>query len=443
MSTAVYELEQGLPASADAERSILGGISLENACFYECADIGYHCFALDSHQRIFRCISEMMQRNCAVDIVTLAEELRKRKELEGIGGVSYLASLTEGLPRKLSIAQYVRIVREKWILREAIKICATAITRAADQSEDAVDLVADLDRQLLEVARSSGNEISLTTQADAAFQELSDLRERKTESAVSTGIPSVDRIIGGYKQKKLYVFGGRPSMGKTSLMIEAAIQHCIRGIRTRLVSLEMTSEELLHRIFAAVSEVPFERLIDASCLTKEEWTAVQHAKSLVAKWPLEIDDRDAQTIDFALAGCRMSCRRRKTGFIAVDYVQNLRFVGPGKLRYMEISDAAKKLRQFAKEEGIPVLLLSSITETQEKNPNKRPTLADLRGSGDLAFHADVAVLIHRERGEDGASIERRTEMVVAKQRGGRTSVAYTEYNTKSLLFEDRAPEWRT
>ena len=167
--------------------------------------------------------------------------------------------------------------------------------------------------------------------------------------------------------------------GEDQLNDWAAIQHCIRGIRTRLVSLEMTSEELLHRIFAAVSEVPFERLIDASCLTKEESTTVQHAKSLVAKWPLEIDDRDAQTIDFALAGCRMSCRRRKTGFIAVDYVQNLRFVGPGKLRYMEISDAAKKLRQFAKEEGIPVLLLSSITETQEKNPNKRPTLATSAG----------------------------------------------------------------
>jgi replicative DNA helicase len=114
----------------------------------------------------------------------------------------------------------------------------------------------------------------------------------------------------------------------------------------------------------------------------------------------------------------------------------LRFTGSGKLRYQEISDAAKRLRQFAKEENIPVLLLSSITEGAEKNPNKRPTLADLRGSGDLAFHADVAGMIHRERGEDGASIDPRTEIIVAKQRGGRTGIADATYNTETLLFED-------
>ncbi len=129
---------------------------------------------------------------------------------------------------------------------------------------------------------------------------------------MSTGAHSLDRIIGGYKRKKLYVVGGRPSMGKTSLMIEAAIQHCCRRIRTRLVSLEMTAEELLHRIFAAVSEVPFERLIEPDRLTQDEWERVKLARKMVDAWPLEIDERDGQTIDFALAGCRMSCRRRGT-----------------------------------------------------------------------------------------------------------------------------------
>src|ERR1700733_12311382 len=114
------------------------------------------------------------------------------------------------------------------------------------------------------------------------------------EPAVSTGLPTLDRIIGGYRRKKLYVVGGRPSMGKTSLMVQAAIQHCSRGIRTRLVSLEMTSGELLHRIWAAVSEIPFERLIEPESLTEGEWGNVQHVRALVAEWPLEIDDRDGQ-----------------------------------------------------------------------------------------------------------------------------------------------------
>ncbi len=373
MSSAALDFERGLPASVDAERAILGGISLDNACFYQCADIGANSFSLESHQRIFHCIAEMMSENRAVDIVTLAEELRTRRAIESIGGVSYLASLIEGLPRRLSIEEYVKIVRDKWVLREAIGICSIGITRAADQSEDAAELIADIDRQLLQIADASSTESTLAAQNTVAFEGLSDLRERKIEPAVSTGVHSLDRIIGGYKRKRLYVVGGRPSMGKTSLMIEAAIQHCVRRIRTRLVSLEMTAEELLHRIFGVISEIPFERLIEPDRLTEDEWKRVQVARKVVDTWPLEIDERDGQTIDFALAGCRMSCRRRGTGFIAVDYVQNLRFIGPGKLRYQEISDAAKKLRQFAKEENVPVMLLSSITEGQEKNPNKRPT----------------------------------------------------------------------
>jgi replicative DNA helicase len=425
-----------LPANIEAEKTILGAVLLDNACYYEAAGkIGPDDFSLDSHRRIFLRSGELVNSQRAVDLVTLTNELGRTKEIETIGGVAYLASLTEGLPRRPSIADYIEILREKRMLRQVMTVCSAATTRAADQSEDADFLISDLDRQLLEIARGSQSEISLASQTDAAFRELSDLREHRVEPGISTGIASLDRIIGGYGRKSLYVVGGRPSMGKTSLMIQAAIQHCCSGIRTRLVSLEMTSEELLHRIFAAVSEVPFEHLSEPAALSDKEWFAVTWARALVDEWPLEIDDRDGQTIDSALAGCRVSCRRRKTGFVALDYVQNLRFTGPGKLRYQEISDAAKRLRQFAKEENIPVLLLSSLTEGQDKSPNRRPTLADLRGSGDLAYHADVAALIHRERGEDGASIDTRCEIVVAKQRGGHLGVAKARYNTDTLLFE--------
>jgi len=433
-------LDHGLPASVDAEKTILGAILNDNSAFYECGDLHPQCFSLDSHQRVYFRAGQMLAAGKSVDLVTLSNELGQEKELESVGGVSYLASLTEGLPRRPVIDQYIRIVRDKWALRQVMSLGSTAIARAADQSEDSAELIADIDRQLLEIATGAEREPSLETQSAPAFKELLDIREQRAEPATATGIATLDRIIGGYKRKRLYVVGGRPSMGKTSLMVEAAIQHCMRGIRSRLVSLEMTAEELLHRIYAAVSELPFERIIDPGTLRSDEWAQVEIARRLVAEWPLEIDDRDGQTIDLALAGCRLSCRRRGTGFVALDYVQNLRFTGPAKLRYQEISDAAKRMRQFAKEENVPFLLLSSLTEGSDKNPNKRPLLADLRGSGDLAFHADVAVLIHRERGEDehSANIDRRSELIVAKQRGGRTGTAKALYNTASLLFEERA-----
>jgi replicative DNA helicase len=428
--------ERGLPASLEAERSILGAIQLDNAAYYESGDIE-HYFSLDSHRRIYKRAAGLIGSGRSSDIVTLAEELGQHKEIEAVGGVAYLASLTEGLPRRPSIKEYVDIVKDKWTLREAISICSDAVTRAFDQSEDAADLVADADRRLLEIACGSSEEKSLAEQMDTAWQELEELRSRKTEPAVITSVRSLNRIIGGYKRKKLYIIAGRTSLGKTSMMIDAAIQHCHRGIRTRLISLEMTAEELGQRIFAAVSEVPYERVVEPTGLSDEEWKRVKQAQNLVKEWPLEIDDRNGQTIDSALAGCRKSCRRRGTGFVALDYVQILRFTGPATLRYQEISDASRKLREFAKVENVPVLMLSSITETGDKNQNRRPTLADLKGSGDLAFHADVAILIHRERGEDGASIDTRSELVVAKQRGGRTGAAYATYNTDSLLFEDQ------
>jgi len=432
-----FDVDRGLPANLTAEKTILGAILLDNSALWEGAEGKW--FSLDSHQRIFSSMNRLATGGKPIDLVTLSNELGLAKELESVGGVAYLSSLTEGLPRRPVIDEYVRIVRDRWALRRVMELGSTAVARAADQSEDSAELIADIDRQLLEIATGTEREPSIETQSAAAFKELLDVREQRAEPSTATGISTLDRIIGGYKRKRLYVIGGRPSMGKTSLMVQAAMQHCARGIRSRLVSLEMTAEELLHRIYAAVSEIPFERLIDPVTLRTEEWRMVEWARSLVAGWPLEIDDRDGQTIDLALAGCRLSCRRRGTGFIALDYIQNLRFTGPAKLRYSEISDSAKRMRQFAKEENVPFLLLSSLTEGTDKSPNKRPVLADLRGSGDLAYHADVAVLIHRERGEDenSACIDRRGELIVAKQRGGRTGTAKTLYNTASLLFEDR------
>src|SRR5450631_4403935 len=230
----MIESSFGLPANADAEKTILDAIMLDNACYCEAAEkLDPDDFSLDSHRRIFLRMGELMNSLRTVDIVTLSNELGRTKEIESVGGVAYLASLTEGVP-----------------MRQVMRLCSAASTRAADQSEDPDSLIADLDRQLLQIARGVGDEAALSSQVETALQELTDLRERKREPAVSTGLPSLDIIIGGYKGKRLYVFGGRPSMGKTSLMIEAAIQHSVRGIRTRLVSLEMTSEELIHRILA-------------------------------------------------------------------------------------------------------------------------------------------------------------------------------------------------
>jgi replicative DNA helicase len=183
MTTESLELEQDSPMSVDAERSILGGILLDNAAFYECADLSVRSFALDSHQLIFRRIAGMMSNGQTVDLLTLSEELRRHKEIESIGGVAYLASLQEGRPRRLSVLPDVDIVREKQILREAIAVCSKGIARAADQREEASLLVADIDRQLLEIAQGSSPEALLASRTESAFDE-SHHRRIQEEKAV-------------------------------------------------------------------------------------------------------------------------------------------------------------------------------------------------------------------------------------------------------------------
>jgi len=345
--------------------------------------------------------------------------------------------LTEDLPLRPAIDNYVRIVRDDYLLRQMMFICSDGIERAAGRRERVDTLVGDIDRRMVQIVQSFTEEQSLLSQTRASFDDLQDQREETIEPGVSTGLNSLDQIIGGFKARKLYIVGGRPSMGKTSIMIQAAIQHCVRGIRTRLISLEMTSSELLQRISAAISGVPYGHLAEPKLLSNEAWERLRRAHDMIKQWTLEIDDRGDQTLDSALSACRVSVRMGGTRFIAVDYLQCLRFVAHGTLRHHEISDAAKRIREFAKAENVPVLLLSSITESQEKDPNKPPSMADLRGSGDLAFHADVAALIHRRRGCDGASIDLRTDIIVAKQRGGPTGVARVQYNTDTLLFEER------
>ncbi len=430
--------EAGLPANLDAEKTILGAILLDNAAFFEASEqLAAADFSLDSHGRIFSRMAELMAASRAVDIVTLANELGRCKEVEAVGGVAYLASLTEGLPMHPAIADYIRIVKDKSQMRSLMGVCSAAIARAADQSETALEVIESVDAQLLGVAGEREMERSLEDQEAAAFKEIEDEREGRVSQAIPTTIQKLDDIIGGYKRRRLYIVGGRPSMGKTSLMIEAAVQHCSKGVRTRLISLEMEAEELLQRIYAAVSDIPYGNIANPVSLSSAQWEQLKWARKLVSAWPLEIDSRADQDIDGALARARLSCRRRKTGFLAADYAQIFHFKEDGKMRHQEISDIGKKLRNFAKTEDIPVMLLSSLTEIGDRNPNQRPSLSSLRGSGDLAFHADVAILIHREREEDGAGIKTDSELIVVKQRGGRTGVCYATYNTNSLLFEDR------
>src|ERR1700734_1274676 len=228
--------ERGLPASIDAERSILGAILLDNHAYNEAAErLRADDFALDSHQRIFARMAELIDGGRAVDIVTLAEELAKRKEVESIGGVAWLASLTEGLPRRLSIEEYVRIVKDKSLLRQLINICSSAITRAADPSEDALEVLNAAESSLLEVTEKgiARGFSSVHDIVAGSFKTIDNLyKEGREITGLATHLTEFDRMTSGLQNSELIIIAARPSMGKTALAINIAQNAAIQGGKT-------------------------------------------------------------------------------------------------------------------------------------------------------------------------------------------------------------------
>src|ERR1700721_2050056 len=248
--------ERGLPASIDAERSILGAILLDNHSYNEAAEkLHADDFALASHRRIYSRMAELIDASRAVDIVTLAEELAKRKEVEAVGGVAYLASLTEGLPRRLSIEEYVRIVKDKSLLRQLINICSTAITRAADQSEEALEVINAAETSMLEVTEKGITRgfAGIPEIVRDSFGTIDNLyKEGREVTGLATHFDEFDRMTSGLQKSELIIIAARPSMGKTAWAINIAENAAVRDGRVvGIFSLEMSSKSLLRRMLSS------------------------------------------------------------------------------------------------------------------------------------------------------------------------------------------------
>ena len=400
--------ERGLPASIDAERSILGAILLDNHSYNEAAEkINADDFALDSHRRIFGRMAELIDAGRAVDIVTLAEELAKRKEVEAVGGVAYLASLTEGLPRRLSIEEYVRIVKDKSLLRQLINICSTAITRAADQGEEALEVLNAAESGLLEVTERGITRgfATIPEIVRNSFGTIDNLyKEGREVTGLATHFVDFDRMTSGLQASELIIIAARPSMGKTAWAINIAQNAAVQGGKVvAIFSLEMSKESLLRRMLASQALVDSQK-IQKGFLLREDQQKLTHALEQLAESKMFIDD----TPGISLTEMRAKARRLRQmagslDLIVVDYLQLMTASvgGPGQKRYenrtQEVSAISRGLKALAKELSVPVIALSQLSRASEqRGGDKKPMLSDLRESGSIEQDADVVAFIHRE-----------------------------------------------
>ena len=431
-------LDAGLPANLDAEKTILGAILLDNAAHAEAAEhIKPDDFSLDSHRRIFLRMSELIDTGRAVDIVTLSHELSRYKEVEAVGGVAYLASLTEGLPRRPVIEDYIRIVKDKSLLRRLMGICSAAIAKAADQSQDAIGVLDETESQLLEVSQSG---LSLGLQpidviVRDSFGSIDNLYNHRGDiTGLETGFTDFDRMTSGLQKGELIIIAARPSMGKTALAINIAQNAAVRQKAiVAIFSLEMSKESLLRRMLASQASVDQQK-IQKGFFGRAEQEQLQEALSLLVESHIFIDDSAASTI----AEMRAKARRLKQNnggldLIMIDYLQLMSATMPGaskrgfENRVQEVSAISRGLKAMAKELQVPVIALSQLSRSNEKRDDKRPMLSDLRESGSIEQDADVVAFIHREsyynRKEDLSAEEKaEAEIIIAKQRNGPTGI---------------------
>ena len=258
-------LETGLPANVDAEKTILGAILLDNAAHAEAAEhVKPDDFSLDSHRRIFLRMGELIDTGRTVDIVTLSHELSRYKEVEAVGGVAYLASLTEGLPRRPVIEDYIRIVKDKSLLRRLMGICSAAIAKAADQSQEAISVLDETESQLLEVSQSGLTQglQPIDVIVRDSFGSIDNLyKQARDVTGLATGFTDFDRMTSGLQKGELIIIAARPSMGKTALAINIAENAAVRYQATVAVfSLEMSKESLLRRMLASQAGVDQRKL---------------------------------------------------------------------------------------------------------------------------------------------------------------------------------------
>jgi replicative DNA helicase len=450
-------LDRGLPASVEAERSILGAILLDNHSYNEAAEkLSSEDFFLDSHRRIYSRMAELIDAQRAVDIVTLAEELARRKEVEAVGGVAYLASLTEGLPRRPSIEEYVRIVKDKSLARQLIIICNTAITRAADQSDEALVVLDSAESGLLEVSERGITRgfTGIPEIIRDSFGTIDNLyAQQKEVTGLATHYTQFDKMTSGLQSSDLIIIAARPSMGKTAWAINIAENAAVRdGKVVAVFSLEMSKESLLRRMLASQALVSMQK-IQTGFIPKADRSKLMEALERLAEAKIFIDDTPA----IALSEMRAKARRlqRQQGvldLIVIDYLQLMTAstFGAGAKRYenrtQEVSAISRGLKALAKELRVPVVALSQLSRASEqRGGDKKPMLSDLRESGSIEQDADVVAFIHRdsyynkdENGEEDPDSKNKAEIIIAKQRNGPTGSVHLAYRADCTRFENMA-----
>jgi replicative DNA helicase len=433
--TAEYNIERSLPASVDAERSILGGIVLNSNAYEEAAARGLTAsdFVLDSHRRIYQRMTELAESSRPIDTITLVEELERHKQLETVGGVAYVSGLMDGVPDRPSIKHYVDIVREKSRLRKLTQACDASIGAISDGVSSA-ECIGDLSERLLQIQTGSDDAPAerVLKFTDAVYSDWKRLADSTDDLiGLSTGIDSVDLVTTGIRPGETWAIGGRTGDGKTSLALQISAANCRRGVSVGYFSIEMSKSELLQRLWCHEGKINFGYIRNPRCAGPEVRMQVQHAMKTVGLWPLFVAEDSSLSLQKLVAKARLLIRQEKLGLIVVDYVQLISANAPNERE--RITKISSQIRALAKDSGVPIVAISQLNRPKDRNLNERPNKFSMKESGSLENDANTILLIYRPMDEFGRPTGD-DEIVIAKQRSGPVSNEKVRFDSRTMTF---------
>ena len=444
------------PQAKDLEEAVLGAIMLEKNAFDAIVEIlKPECFYVEAHQRIFRSMQGLANKSQPIDILTVVEELRFREELDMAGGAYYVTKLTNSVVSAANIEAHARIILQKFIQRELIRISGEIIGDAYEDSTDVFDLLDDAESKLFEITNQHlrKNVESIDSVLVRTIQRIEDLRSKNEDvTGVPSGFSHLDKVTYGWQNTDLIILAARPAVGKTAFALNLArnaTMHPTKPTAVALFSLEMSAGQLVQRILSAESEIWLEKIARGRLEEHEMKQLYARGIQRLAQAPLFINDTPALNIFELRAQCRRLKNKHNIGLIIIDYLQLMSGTGENRTanREQEISNISRNLKALAKELNVPIIALSQLSRAVEqrgtKEGNRVPQLSDLRESGAIEQDADMVMFLYRpeyydiSQNADGENIKGLTEVKIAKHRNG----SLETIKLKALLHIQKFTNW--
>jgi len=432
------------PQNIEAEMSVLGALMLDKDAIIKVANlIRLGDFYRDSHNLIYEAMLELYEKNDPIDILSLSNRLEEKKQLEKIGGSSYLATLVNSIPSSSNITYYAKVVQKKSTLRKLIEAASEIIELGYKEAEDVEKILDTAEQKLFNVSQKYIKQdfVPIKSILEAAFNRIDELHKGDHKlRGIPSGFSDMDNILAGFQKSDLVILAARPSIGKTTLALDLARSIASKEkIPVGIFSLEMSSDQLIDRMLAAQSGVDLWRLRTGRLKTGEndnDFQRIGEAMGTLSEAPIYIEDTGSANVMEMRTMARRLQSEHNVGFIIIDYLQLMEGRGNRDNRVNEISEISRSLKQLARELNIPILALSQLSRAVESRSPQIPKLSDLRESGSIEQDADVVMFLYREDREKPDTPNKNiVEIYIAKHRNGPIGKLSLYFNENSTTFK--------